>query len=272
MGASGAQWAAAAEVSNKSRLDVPSTYILKPTTAVCDDLGIAAPCADALVSDQHVLIKKFADHFKDPAVIDDGVPFRKMSGRGLYRIRAQHWRALVWADRGVGVVWLLRAVSLSKFQREEDAYDHLAGLGSGLFPTEDEIAAAADEQRLAHAVRALRDALSEAMQLPGTWHPARMRAADQRPGEGEIVGRTYVERESDTNEWIEERFLVAVTRCPASSVSSEEWAALVMARVFPNHPDASVPDFVDLRAVPGSHRPGVEFALIQEAWGSSTRL
>jgi hypothetical protein len=264
----GRLWQAATDLANESRADLPSSYVLKLTDAACSDLGIAQPEAEALVDDQHPLVRKFVDRFKDPSAVDDGVPFRSRAGRGLYRVRMGQWRGLVWADKGAGVVWLLRAVALSDFPDEDQAYRHLAGIPDAeLFPGTSEAEAAATDQVVAHALGALRDALQTAFELPGEWHEARMRPANGPAGAGESVGRAFVERELIEEEdlAVEDRFLIAVTQ-PPTALEATEWAALVMARVFPRGEEVFWVSHEDLP--PGSGiAPGLEFALSQHDWG-----
>ncbi len=95
------------------------------TDAVCADLGIERPESGALVANQHPLVQKFVNQFTDASAIDDGRPFSQMPGRGLYRIRREEWRGLIWTDKDSGVVWLCRAVSLADFPEESDAYNAL---------------------------------------------------------------------------------------------------------------------------------------------------
>lgn len=263
MASSPPQWAEASERSNNSRRDLPSTYVLRLTGVACGDLGIDPPDPGTAFADQHELVQKFADTFKDPAAIDSsGKPFAQMPGKGVFRIRRGEWRGLVWADRGAGVVWLCGAANLADFPDEGLLYNHLAARGDLIFPTEEERENARDAQLAAHALRALRDAMQAAHDAPETWHEARMRGGRQSPGGGELIGRAYVERVADEFGVLVERFMVTVAR-PPGSLKQTDWLALVM-RVFPSQDGE--PEIVGRGALPDGidFKPGREVALVQQ--------
>lgn len=257
------QWADASERSNDSRLDLPSTYVLRLTEAACSELGIDPPDPHASFSTLHELVRKFADVFKSASAIDSGVPFSQMPGRGLYRIRAQEWRGIVWADRDSGIVWLCRAASLSDYPHEDQLYDALAAHGEGIFPPEKEREEAESAQLVAHAMRALREAMQEAHEVPEKWCEAKMRGAHQSREESETIGHAYVEQLKDEDEVLVDRFLVT-TAVPLGSLSVENWLALVQ-RLFPVQDGQ--PFFIAPGDLPDGiiFTPGVEVALAQQA-------
>jgi hypothetical protein len=261
------RWAGASERSNESRLDVPAMYTLRLTEGACTDLGISHPEPDDALPGLHVLVQKFADHYCDAVAIDTGEPFAQMPGRAVFRIKRNDWRGLVWADREAGVMWLCRAVCLSDFPREELAYDALAAIGDDIFPTDEERKAAEEERILLHALWAMRGAMQEAHVLSETWCEARIREADQRLEDAEVVGRAYVEPiAKDEDDELEVRFLIAVTIPPAKIISGEEWVELVMTRVFPRHGGEVLP--ISPNDLPGrpAFAPGPEIALAQESF------
>lgn len=260
------QWADASELSNRTRPELPPTFILRVTDAACADLNIDQPGENDDLAAQHPLVRKFVNVFVDPAAIDDGVPFAQMPGKGLYRIKVRDWRGIVWADVRIGVVWLCRAVKLADYSSEDAAYDALAALGEdGIFPTEGESRDAAGDQKIAHALRAMRDAMQAAHELTNSWHQARMHTGSQADEESRVIGRAYVEEIEVDDEVVVDRFVIAVVRAPDSAISHEEWLKLVVARVFPPH--GGEVDFVGPDALPAGHelKPGPEVALAQEA-------
>ncbi|MGN6587939.1 MAG: hypothetical protein ACTHKT_10800 [Solirubrobacterales bacterium] len=260
------KWADASELSNRTRPDLPPTFILRVSDAACSDLKIDPPGEDDNIAAQHPLVRKFVDVFVDSEAIDDGVPFAQMPGRGLYRIRTGDWRGIVWADTPIGVVWLCRAVRLADYSSERAAYDALAALGDdGIFPMDGERRVAQRDQKIVYALRAMRDAMQAAHELPNSWHQARMRAAGQPREEGVVIGRAYVEEIEVDEEVVIDRFMIALVCAPDSEIPHEEWLKLVMARVFPRH--GGKVDFVGPDALPAGHdlRPGPEVALAQEA-------
>jgi hypothetical protein len=260
------QWADASELSNRTRPELPPTFILRVTDAACSDLGIDQSGEDDEIGEQHPLVRKFVNGFVDPAAIDDGVPFAQMPGKGLYRIKTGDWRGIVWADTNIGVVWLCRAARLADYSSEDAAYDALAALGdSGIFPTDDESGVARRDQKVVHALRAMRDAMQTAHELPNTWHQAQMLAVGQADHEAVVIGRAYVEEIEVDDEVVIDRFVIAVVRAPDNEIAHEEWLELVAARVFPAH--GGEVDFVGPDALPPGHelRPGPEVALAQEA-------
>ena len=260
------RWADASELSNRSRPELPATFILRIGETACSDLGISQPGENDDVGDQHPLLRKFIGTFTDPAAIDDGVPLAQMRGRGLYRIRAGDWRGAVWADTSNGVVWLCRAVRLANYPSEAAAYDALEAIGhDGIFPGEAESSDAQRDQFVAQALRAMRDAMQEAHELPNSWQPARMRGPGEGKDEGKIIGRAYVEEIEVGDEVLTDRFVITVTRAPEGVMPHEEWVKLVMARVF--LPQEGEVDFVGPSSLPPGHelRPGPEIALAQNA-------
>lgn len=257
------QWADASERSNRSRLDVPSTYLLRLTATACADLGIDPPSANTALSAQHELVRKFADTYKDPTAIDEaGKPFAQMPGKGVYRIRRQEWRGLVWADRDAGVVWLCGAACLADFSNEDQLYDYLARRGETIFPAAEEREDAHKAQVGAHALGALRSAMQTAHEVPESWQEARMRGAGQRPGEGTVIGRAYIERVEDEYGVLVERFLVTVSK-PPGSFSQSDWLALAM-RTFP--PQDGLPRFIGAEDLPEglNFTQGPEVAMVQQ--------
>jgi hypothetical protein len=259
------QWADACELSNMSRPDLPSTFVLRLSKSVCADLGVAQPESEALIDDQHSLVRKFVDSFTDSSAIDSGTPFRQVPGKGLYRIRAEHWRGLVWTDKSTGVVWLCRAVSLADHPSEDAAYDALAGMGDDIFPVEKEREDAKKAQVLAHALQAMHQAMQEAHELPNSWQYARMVGPGRKEAEAETIGRAYVEQIEEEDEVVIDRFLIAVTRPPAE-VTVEDWVAALTARVFP--PQEGEVEFIGPDDLPDGppFSPGPEIALAQQAF------
>lgn len=223
------QWADASELSNNSRGDLPPKLVLRLTDSVCDDLDIPQPKDRARVADQHNLVQKFIARFANVSAIDSGVPFRQVGGRGLYRIRIEHWRGLVWTDRSKGIVWLCRAVSLADHPNEDAAYDALAAMGEAIFPTEDEMEKATKIQVTADAVDAMYQAMQRAHELPESWQTAELTRLGS--GERETIGRAYVEQIEEEEEVLSDRFLIAVTTPPAD-ISLPDWLVLLQARVF----------------------------------------
>jgi hypothetical protein len=260
------RWADASEYLNNSRSDVPPVYVLRLTKAACADLGIDHPEADDDFESLPPLIQKFADHYENAAAIDAGTPFAAMPGKGLFRIKRNEWRGLVWADRAAGVMWLCRAVVLADYAHEDLAYDELARAGEQVLPTDDERESAEEERVLVHALWAMRDAMREAHDAPDTWHDARILGAGQVQEDGEIIGRAYVEQIKEDGDELKVRCLIAVTKPPVSIVSAEEWIELVMTRIFPPQGGDVLPmNHNDLPGHPDFH-PGVEVALFQDAY------
>jgi hypothetical protein len=215
------------------------------------------------VDDQHGLVRKFITTFRDPTAIDAGRPFASMPGRGLYRIRAGEWRGLVWADRAAGVIWLCCAVCLADHQNEDLAYGAFVDLGESIFPTQEERKEASQEQRIAHALRAMRDAMQSAHDFPGSWEGARLRCADQELDDAETIGRAYVEQIEEDGDELVDRFLITVTKPPAG-ISADDWIDLVVARVFPGD-EPVFPVRTDDLPYGSEFRIGPEIALAQQA-------
>ena len=259
MASTAPQWAAATELANQVREDLPASYILRVSDAAWNDLGIRVedrPERTAPIGDQHVLVQKFLDTYKNPEQVDDGVPLQSRPGRGLYRIRRDSpggdWRGACWADKQTGVVWLLRAVSLAEYPNENRAYEVFEGMSDDdLFPSEEERARAAQAQRLAHTLRALRDAMQDASELPEEWHEAQRRDAGDPLGEGEVVGRAYVERIEEEDGILIDRFLITFRRPPVEGLSGTDWVALLESRLFP--PDSRVLPVTESGLPEGSH-------------------
>jgi len=251
------RWADASEVRNKTRPELPEVLLLRLTDAVCEDLDVEHPDDGALLASEHELIQKFADEYKSSEAIDSGEPLRQIPGKGVYRIKRGEWRGATWADKEVGIVWLCRAVFLGAFPTEDKAYDAFEEMGEGLFPTDDEREAAAEEWALVHVFSAMKAAMQEAHDFPNTWQIAEVN--------GEVIGRAHVEQIESEGVVLAQRFLVVIRKPPVTLPDGNDWLPLVIARVLPK--GDGYPDFIDPDTLPpgSSYRGGREVALVQEA-------
>lgn len=178
-----------------SRPDLPAShYVLRLSQRAWKDLGFRTPVQrlDASVTRAHPLIAKFWDVARHPETIDRGETIRQVRHPRVFRIKAGDWRAAVWFDHDSAVYWMLRALALAKYSREDQLYSEFAELEKRrqLLPSTEELLVAQGEQYLASAIWALGDAVASAYGSPGEW----CRASLVRPSGDQVrLGRVHVD-------------------------------------------------------------------------------
>lgn len=222
---------------------MPSRYLLRLTERAWDDLGIPPqrrlrefPGSDAITAfldsggnaAEFKVLAGFVEHGTQPARLDRGRTISTLRKPMVFRIRSSHYRSAVWWDAEIGVLWLLRALSLADFPDEAHAYDHFAELEqrAKLLPTTDERVSAAGEQYFEDMSSALAEAMQEADGLPERWTTA----AIVRPnGSREVVGRCCV----TVDEVLRTRHLIVpYEQAPDLAVPSD-WRPRLIARCYP---------------------------------------
>ena len=190
---------------------------------------------------RHDLLQKFADHCRRPENIDRGEPIRQVRHPRVFRIKVNNWRGAVWFDHDAAVLWLLRALPLSKFHEEADLYVQFGELErrEQLLPSSEELMIAKGEQYITSVIMALGEAVREAYAEQGVWQPA----LSVRPnGDPVPAGRVHVV----TDEMIVTQHVIlreaAFRR--KDLIIPLDWRELVMATIFP-------PDEPVMRAVNG---------------------
>jgi hypothetical protein len=222
-------------VADHDREDIADPYLVRVSARAWKDLGESPPATEPPPAAKLPrIVTKFYKEYSNAARVDNGVPIGQASDPKVFRIKSGDWRAAVKYLADDGVVWMCRALSLAKFQVEDDAYEEFGNIESAgtLLPNAKERRLARGDQFLMSAIQALRQARVNADNEPFEWWPANARRPN---GDERYVGRIYVDREpvEEDGAYVT-RFLLVVTAPPDDVKLRPDWEELVAARVFPS--------------------------------------